>query len=128
MYAIRSYYVGLLPVYLGPTLVLILGWQLLRRIVRISRRQRITSIADFIGARYGKSHLLAGLVTVMAVLGIMPYISIQLKAVATSFAVLRAYPQVLAADVAASGPFWTDTSFWAALALIAFAILRNNFV
>lgn len=115
--------IGFLPVYLGPTLVLILGWQLLRRIVRISRRQRITSIADFIGARYGKSHLLAGLVTVMAVLGIMPYISIQLKAVATSFAVLRAYPQVLAADVAASGPFWTDTSFWAALALIAFAIL-----
>lgn len=115
--------IGFLPVYLGPTLVLVLGWQLLRRIVRISKRNRITSIADLIGSRYGKSHLLAGLVTVIAVLGIMPYISIQLKAIATSFTVLRGYPEVSPLVRVAEQPVWADTTLYAALALIAFAVL-----
>jgi len=115
--------VGFLPIYLGPTLVALLFWLLLRRIVRIAKTQRITSIADLIASRYGKSQGLAGLVTVIAIVGIMPYISIQLEAIALSFAVLRQYPVVNVVDPAGSGPLWLDSSFYTALLLIVFAIL-----
>ena len=83
-----------LTIYLGPTLMFALGWVVLRKMIRISKVNRITSIADFISSRYGKSHLLGGLVTIIAVIGIMPYISLQLKAVASSFVVLLDYPEV----------------------------------
>jgi Na+/proline symporter len=73
--------IGFLPVYLGPTLVMALGWFLLLKMIRVVKANRITSIADFISSRYGKSHLLGGLVTIIAVLGIIPYIALQLKAV-----------------------------------------------
>ena len=69
-----------------------LWWFVLRKMLRISKAYRITSIADFIASRYGKSVLLGGLVTVIAVFGIMPYISLQLKAVSTSVTVLLGYP------------------------------------
>ena len=80
--------VGFLPIYLGPTLAAALFWLVLRKIVRISRENRITSIADFIASRYGKSAALAGIVTVIAVIGIIPYIALQLKAVSGSFLLL----------------------------------------
>ena len=73
--------VGFLPIYLGPTLMAALWWFVLRKIIRIAKIHRVTSIADFIGSRYGKSSLLGGLVTIIAVVGIMPYISLQLKAI-----------------------------------------------
>jgi Na+/proline symporter len=60
--------------------------------IRISKAQRITSIADFIASRYGKSQLLAGMVTVIAVIGIVPYIALQLKAVAASLDVCSSIP------------------------------------
>src|SRR3712207_9244290 len=50
--------IGVLPIYLGPTLMAALWWYVLLKMVRISKENRITSIADFIGSRYGKSHLL----------------------------------------------------------------------
>ncbi|MBK7541844.1 MAG: histidine kinase [Candidatus Competibacteraceae bacterium] len=112
-----------LPVYLGPTLMAMLFWFVLRRIVRITKIHRITSIADFVASRYGKSGLLAGLVTIIVVLGILPYISIQLKAIATSFSLLRQYPEVSMAAASTQHPFWTDTTFYVALVLIVFAIL-----
>ena len=56
-----------------------LGWYLIRKIIRISKVNRITSIADFIASRYGKSSNLGGLVTIIAVVEILPYISLQLK-------------------------------------------------
>lgn len=116
--------VGFLPIYLGPTLVAILFWFLLRRIVRITKVHHITSIADFIASRYGKSTLLGGLVTLIAVVGILPYISLQLKAIAISFNVLRQYPEVVIPDrVPGLQPIWSDTNFYIALVLIAFAIL-----
>ncbi len=65
---------GFLTIYLGPTLTFTLGWFVLRKILRISRIHRITSIADFIASRYGKSATLGGVVTVIAVLGTVPYI------------------------------------------------------
>src|SRR5882672_4523124 len=61
--------VGFLPIYIGPTLMAALWWLVLRKMIRISKANRITSIADFIAARYGKSSLLGGMVTVIAVIG-----------------------------------------------------------
>jgi Na+/proline symporter len=65
-----------------------LAWFLLLKMIRIAKSYRITSIADFIASRYGKSHLLGGLVTVITVVGIIPYIALQLKAVSIGYAVL----------------------------------------
>ncbi len=71
-------------IYIGPTLVFIGWWFILRRLVRISHDQRITSIADLLSSRFGKSSRLAVLVTVLAVIAIAPYIALQLKAVTSS--------------------------------------------
>ncbi len=71
-------------IYLGPTIVFIGWWFILRRLVRISHNQRITSIADLLSSRFGKSSRLAVLITVIAVIGIAPYIALQLKAVTSS--------------------------------------------
>ena len=73
-----------LAIYLGPTIVFVGWWFILRRLVRISHNQRITSIADLLSSRFGKSSRLAVLVTVIAVIGIAPYIALQLKAVTSS--------------------------------------------
>ena len=83
-YAARS---GLefITIYIGPTLVMVGWWWVLRKLVRIGRSQRITSIADFVASRYGKSHTLGGLVTIIAVVGVLPYIALQLKAISNSF-------------------------------------------
>ena len=80
--------VGFLPIYIGPTLTFILGWYLIRKIIRISKVNRITSIADFIASRFGKSHALAAWVTLIAVTAAVPYLALQLKAVSMSFDVL----------------------------------------
>ena len=73
-----------LTIYLGPTLVFVGWWFLLRRLVRISHNQRITSVADLLSSRFGKSNRLAVLITCIAVIGIAPYIALQLKAVTSS--------------------------------------------
>ena len=115
--------VGFLPIYLGPTLMAALWWLVMRKIIRITKEHRITSIADFIGSRYGKSAFLAGLVTVIAVIGIMPYISLQLKAIAGSYQILQNYPGPARPVSGATVPVWSDTAFYAALLLAAFSIL-----
>lgn len=79
---------GFLPIYLGPTLFAPLSIFVLRKIMLISKAQRITSIADFISSRYGKSATLGILVTIVAFLGIIPYIALQLKAIVFSFDIL----------------------------------------
>ena len=105
-----------LPIYLGPTLAMVLAWVVLRKMIRIARIHRITSIADFIASRYGKSPALAGWVTLIAVVGILPYIALQLKAVASGYALLTG-----AADSAA-GPWWADSTLYVALALAGFTV------
>ena len=72
--------VWFLPIYLGPMLAMLLAWMVVRKMIRIAKTYRITTIADLIASRYGKSPLLAGLVTLMTVVGIVPYIALQLKA------------------------------------------------
>ncbi len=85
-YAARS---GLefVTIYLGPTIVLVGWWWVLRRLVRIGRAQRITSIADLISSRFGKSKSLGVIVTILAVVAATPYIALQLQSVTLSFAV-----------------------------------------
>ncbi len=73
-----------LPIFVGPILVFTLGFGMLRKMVVVSKAQNITSVADFIAARYGKSQLLAAIVTLIALFGIMPYIALQLKAMVFS--------------------------------------------
>ena len=77
-----------LPTYLGPTVAIGLWWVLLRKMVRIKEKRGITSIADFISARYDRSQGVAMIVTLIALLGTLPYIALQLKAVVTSFSVI----------------------------------------
>ena len=77
-----------MAIYMGPTLVFVGWWFVLRKLLRIGHGQRITSIADFLSSRFGKSSKLAILVTVIAVVAITPYIALQLKAVTTSIQVI----------------------------------------
>ena len=79
---------GFLPIYLGPALMMLLGFDVLRRIAVTSHEQRITSIADFIAHRYGRSHTIAVLVTCAAVIGSVPYIALQLKGITTGVDVI----------------------------------------
>lgn len=114
--------VGFMPIYIGPTLMIVLWWFIVRKMIRIAKLNRITSLADFIASRYGKSALLGGLVTVIAVLGILPYISLQLKAVSTSF-------QILVHDLdfvnppKAAAAMMDDTAFFVALMLAFFTVI-----
>lgn len=75
-----------LPIYLGPILVYLFGWRFLERLVATVQREGATSIADFIGSRFGKSRTVAALVTLLALLGTIPYLALQLRSVGTSFA------------------------------------------
>ncbi|PCI24518.1 MAG: sodium:proline symporter [SAR324 cluster bacterium] len=77
-----------LPVYLGPTLSMFLWWIVMRKMVRIKNLYRITSLADFISARYGKSLLIGALVSIGALLGTIPYISLQLKSIIHTFQII----------------------------------------
>ncbi|MBU3058957.1 sensor histidine kinase [Pseudomonas indica] len=115
--------VGFLPIYLGPTLMAALFWLVLRKMIRISKANRITSIADFIAARYGKSGLLGGLVTLIAVIGVIPYIALQLKAVSTSFLLLLQYPEVAMPAKGQRVGLLQDTALYVALLLAAFTLL-----
>jgi Na+/proline symporter/nitrogen-specific signal transduction histidine kinase len=114
--------VGFLPIYIGPTLMILLWWFVVRKMIRISRVNRITSLADFIASRYGKSALLGGLVTVIAVIGILPYISLQLKAVSSSFQILLQYPQIVMPQQGESVTILQDTAFYVALFMALFTI------
>ena len=109
--------VWFLPIYLGPTLAMLLAWLVLRKMLRIARTQRITSIADFIASRYGKSPALAGLVTLITVVGIVPYIALQLKAIAGTYLLLTA------GAPAAATAWWTDVTLYIALALAGFTMV-----
>jgi Na+/proline symporter len=115
--------IGFLPVYLGPTLMIALWWYVWRKVIRISKTYRITSIADFVASRYGKSQALGGLVTVIAVLGVIPYISLQLKAISSSFTILLHYPEIVMPAKAAARSFLQDSALYIAMTLAAFSFL-----
>lgn len=110
--------VQFLTVYIGPTLTAPLWWFVLRKIIRICKVQRITNIADFISARYGKSRGLGVFVTLLCIIGIIPYISIQIKAITGSFMVLTE-----SAGNKTDQFFLSDPTFYATLLLAVFTIL-----
>lgn len=114
--------VWFLPVYLGPTLGMSLSWLVLLKMIRIAKTYRITSIADFIASRYGKSQLLGGLVTIIAVVGMVPYIALQLKAISTGYALMVGEHDAHFRTLHAGG--WPgDGTIYIALTLAAFTIL-----
>src|ERR1700752_4950073 len=76
--------IDFLAIYIGPIVMIGLCTPLLRRVIRLAKTQKITSIADFIGARYGKSQAVAATVALIAIIGSVPYIALQLKAMAAS--------------------------------------------
>ncbi len=98
-------------IYLGPTLVFVGWWWLLRKLVRIGRAHRITSIADLISSRYGKSPSLAVIVTLIAVIATTPYIALQLQSVTLSY-------QIIAGEADS-----ITTAFWIAAGMALFTIL-----
>lgn len=110
---------GFLPIYLGPTIMAPLCYFILLRVILISKDQRINSIADFISARYGKSTWPGVIVATIALIGIIPYISIQLKAIVFCLDVLSGYG--FKADL--SAPIYEDKALYAAIILAVFTIL-----
>ncbi len=109
------------PVYIGPILLFAAGWPLIVRIVRLAKSQNLTSVADFLAARYGKSPAVAGIVTLVAVVGTLPYIALQLKAVVTSTEVLLGNSPLIPFPLPEVGIL--ETAFVVALALALFAVL-----
>ena len=98
-------------IYIGPTLIFVGWWWCLRKLVRIGRVHRITSIADLVSSRYGKSSVLAIVVTLLAVTATTPYIALQLQSVTLSFEVISGSQRE------------TATAFWVAAGMAAFTIL-----
>jgi len=107
---------GYLPIYIGPALMMFLGVDLIRRVATTSHDQRITSIADYIAYRYGRSHTIAVLVTLAAVIGSVPYIALQLKGITIGF-------EVISHSTGAAIPLSGNLSLYVALAMALFAIL-----
>src|ERR1700680_2325004 len=108
-----------LTIYLGPVLMIGLGYPLVLKIVRLAKAQNITSIADFIAARYGKSPVVAAIVTLFRVIGAIPYIALQLKAVSSSLVTMLGYTQPGPALSTGYG----DLAFVVAVTMAAFAVL-----
>jgi Na+/proline symporter len=107
---------GYLPIYVAPALTFLFGFDLIRRIAVMSRDQRITSIADYIAYRYGRSHTIAVLVTVAAVIGSVPYIALQLKGIQMGF-------EVISQSSGLAPPLSSNLSLYVALSLALFAML-----
>jgi len=106
-----------LPIFLGPSILAPLWLLVLRKMIVISKHQRITSVADFMSSRYGKSTSLGMLATLIAVFGVIPYISIQLKAIASSYELL------VGLSPKTEFPFYTDPALFITVFLTLFAIL-----
>src|SRR3982075_1552448 len=109
-----------LAIYVGPVLMIALASPLLVRVVRLAKSQNITSIADFIAARYGKHQGVAALGALIAIVGTVPYIALQLKAVSSSLATMLG-PLATGPDIIQ--PVFGDIALLVALAMASFAML-----
>jgi Na+/proline symporter/signal transduction histidine kinase len=110
--------VDFLAIYVGPILMIALCTPLLRRVIQLAKSQNITSIADFIAARYGKSQAVAATVALIAIIGSVPYIALQLKAVASSLETILSEDQAFS-----SIPIIGDMALVVTLAMAVFAVL-----
>ncbi|WP_274630108.1 PAS domain-containing hybrid sensor histidine kinase/response regulator [Arvimicrobium flavum] len=109
-----------LAIYIGPILVFTFGFPLLRRLVRLAKAEKITSIADFLGARYGKSFGVASIATLIATVGAVPYIALQLKAISGSMSLIVEHHTGAPFSF---DPFVSDISLVVAMLLAVFAVL-----
>ncbi len=109
-----------LTIYVGPILMIGLATPLIMRIVRLAKAQNITSIADFIAARYGKSQTVAATVALIAIIGTIPYIALQLKAVSSSLTTILVH---IGPASEAMQPVLGDIAFYVAVAMAIFAVL-----
>ena len=108
-----------ITIYLGPTIAAALFWPILRKLIRIAKSQRITSIADLISSRYGKNFSLAALVTILCIIGIIPYIALQLKAISSSIHIITGSLSQLPEN----WKFWNDDTFYITGILVIFIII-----
>ncbi|MBX3535627.1 MAG: hybrid sensor histidine kinase/response regulator [Xanthobacteraceae bacterium] len=109
-----------LTIYLGPVLMVGLFYPLILKIIRLAKSQNITSIADFIAARYGKSQTVAAIVTLVAIIGAVPYIALQLKAVSASLLTMLGQTQPSAGH---DLPIIGDLAILVTLTMALFAVL-----
>jgi Na+/proline symporter/signal transduction histidine kinase len=107
-------------IYTGPALVVTLGYPLLRKMVRLAKQHNVTSIADFLASRYGKSRAVGVTATLFATVGVLPYIALQLQAVSSTFRAIAAPTPV---PGSLSGVVQTDTSMIVAGLMAVFTIL-----
>jgi Na+/proline symporter/signal transduction histidine kinase len=117
--ASRSGY-DFLTIYVGPVLMIGLLSPLIIRIVRLAKAQNITSIADFIAARYGKGQAVAAIVALIAIIGTIPYIALQLKAVSASLETILAH---ISSQSDVTRPVLGDIALFVALSMATFAVL-----
>lgn len=110
--------IDFLAVYIGPTLLAPLWWFILRKMIRISQVQRITTLADFISSRYGKNISLGSIVTIFCFIGIIPYISLQLKAISESFNIITNNY-----FTSSSNPLFSDTGLIVLIVMAVFTVL-----
>lgn len=102
---------GFLTIYIGPTLAMLLGWVMIRKIVRISKEYRLTSISDFISFRYGRSYAIGVIVTIVSMMVVIPYVALQLIAISSSIQI-----------ISGGDTFW-GTKLSVAVLLAVFAII-----
>ena len=112
--------INFLAIYVGPIVMITLGFPLIRRVIKLSKEERITSVADFLGSRYGKNLKVAAVAAIIAVIGTIPYIALQLKAISSSVDTLlvsfnNGFPS--------GAPQFGDISIIVAISLVIFAIL-----
>ncbi|WP_422002314.1 NahK/ErcS family hybrid sensor histidine kinase/response regulator [Reyranella sp.] len=107
-------------IYTGPALVVVAGYPMLRKMVRLAKQHNVTSIADFLASRYGKSRAVGVTATLFATLGVLPYVALQLQAVSSTFRTIAA-PAPTPGSVA--GVVHTDTSLIVAALMAVFTIL-----
>ncbi|MEE3157190.1 MAG: hybrid sensor histidine kinase/response regulator, partial [Pseudomonadota bacterium] len=112
---------GFLPIYLGPLLLFLFGWRLYARMIAISKQENITSIADFIASRYGKSQGLGVIISLLCLVAVLPYIALQLKGIVLGYSLLSSAPGSTVAPASALGA--EDTALVVTLVLALFTVL-----
>ncbi|WP_133000219.1 hybrid sensor histidine kinase/response regulator [Luteimonas arsenica] len=110
--------IGYFAIYLGPLLMLLFGWRILERLALIAQSQSTVSISDFIAARYGRAQRLAALVSLIALIAVVPYLALQYKAVTLSLHVLGGGDELLASV--------GDPALYVAVLMAVFAILYGT--
>lgn len=87
---------GFIPIYLGPSLAMLLGWTVIRKMITISKEHRLATISDFISFRYGKSYVVGALVAIAILIVITPYVALQLIAISESLTIISgSYHEIL---------------------------------